>query len=78
MSLFEEIIKIKAILYKINEKEGAGFENVKKINENIMCISKIVKEHNDGSDKAKEQIKGLKNEFVQRFPDEDKDTINEK
>lgn len=78
MSLFEEIIKIKAIFYEINEKEGAGFESVKKINENIMSISKIVKEHHDGSEKSKEQIKALRSEFVDKFPNEDKDAINEK
>ncbi|CAI2367540.1 unnamed protein product [Moneuplotes crassus] len=78
MSLFEEIIKIKAIFYEINEKDGVGFDNIKKIDENILSIAKIVSEHKTSTDKLKDDIKALRIEFCNKYPEESKEAINEK
>jgi hypothetical protein len=78
MSLLEEIIKIKAIFYEVNEKKGDGFLSNKAIDVELDNLNKVFKEHSDAADKVKEDIKALRLQFVEENPDSNKDEINDK
>ena len=78
MSLLEEIIKIKAIFYEVNEKKNEGFITRKTIKEEIKNLHGVLGDINASLEKVKERIKALRIEMVNRHPDLQKDEINEK
>ena len=78
MSLLEEIIKIKAIFYEVNEKKGDGFASKATIDSEISSIMKIVDQAKESSENIKEQIKLLRIELLNKMPDATKEEINEK
>ena len=77
MALLEEIVKIKAIFYEVNEKKGDGFMSKKTIDEEISNFDKMISENAQKIDDIKNEIKNLKNIFTDEHPEISKEEIND-
>lgn len=76
MALLEEIIKIKAIFYEVNEKKGDGFLSKKTIDEELSNLDRMLQKDTEQAESIKEQIKALRATFMEENPEVGNEEIN--